>query len=129
MLSLKPNLKFNWVGLAVSYHLLGSYEQAIKVLSVYEQTLKDSSELPFELGELLMYRNSVWEESGDCEQALRDLDMIEKQVVDKMAWKEAKGALQPYSLLQRAFLNLITSALAAQVGPKGHCSQHGGLSC
>ena len=40
LLRLRPNLRQNWVGLAVAYHLNGNAAEAKKVLEHYETTLK-----------------------------------------------------------------------------------------
>lgn len=40
LLKLRPNLRQNWIALAVAYHLNGSLGEARKVLDHYESTLK-----------------------------------------------------------------------------------------
>ena len=40
LLRLRPNLRQNWVGLAVAYHLNGNLTESKKVLEHYETTLK-----------------------------------------------------------------------------------------
>lgn len=37
---MRPNLRSNWIGLAVAFHLNGSLVEAKKVLEHYEKTLK-----------------------------------------------------------------------------------------
>lgn len=40
LLRLRPNLRQNWIGLAVAYHLNGNLTEAKKVLEHYEASLK-----------------------------------------------------------------------------------------
>ena len=40
LLRLRPNLRSNWLGLAVAYHLNGQLGEAKKVLEHYEESLK-----------------------------------------------------------------------------------------
>ena len=40
LLRLRPNLRQNWIGLAVTYYLNGNLDEAKKVLEAYEKTLK-----------------------------------------------------------------------------------------
>ena len=42
LLRLRPNLRQNWVALAVAYHLNGEFDEARKVLERYESILKVS---------------------------------------------------------------------------------------
>jgi N-alpha-acetyltransferase 15/16, NatA auxiliary subunit len=40
LLKLRPNLRQNWIGLALAYHLNGNLGEAKKVLEQYERSLK-----------------------------------------------------------------------------------------
>lgn len=40
LLKLRPNLRQNWIGLALAYHLNGNLAEAWKVLEQYEHSLK-----------------------------------------------------------------------------------------
>ncbi len=40
LLKLRPNLRQNWIGLALAYHLNGNLAEAWKVLEQYERSLK-----------------------------------------------------------------------------------------
>jgi len=40
LLKLRPNLRQNWIALAVAYHLNGNLAEAKKVLEQYERILK-----------------------------------------------------------------------------------------
>ena len=42
LLKLRPNLRQNWIGLAVAYHLNGNLGEAKTVLEQYERSLKVS---------------------------------------------------------------------------------------
>ena len=86
MLKIRPANRMNWMGLAVSYHLLEQYDTAEKVLFAFEDSLKDVPDLDsvaYENSEMFMYKNLIIEESGD----------IRLRVLDKLAWKETKGKL------------------------------------
>ncbi|KAL1914904.1 uncharacterized protein VTP21DRAFT_7820 [Calcarisporiella thermophila] len=92
LLQLRPQNRPFWIGLAVSYHLLGKYDMAAKVLQSYEESLKETVKpYDFEHSELLMYHNMVIGESGDYEAALKHLNHIEGSICDKRAWKEKKA--------------------------------------
>jgi hypothetical protein len=40
LLKLRPNLRQNWIGLALAYHLNGNLAEARRVLEQYERSLK-----------------------------------------------------------------------------------------
>jgi len=40
LLKLRPNLRQNWIGLALAYHLNGNFIEARRVLEQYERSLK-----------------------------------------------------------------------------------------
>ncbi|KAJ3292600.1 N-alpha-acetyltransferase 16, NatA auxiliary subunit [Borealophlyctis nickersoniae] len=96
LLSLKPQNRMYWVGLAISYHLLQKYDTAVNVIAAFEDSLKDQPEgvIDFENSELLLYKNLILEESGDYNKALDDLAAIRTKVVDQRGWKEAKARIQ-----------------------------------
>eukprot|EP00184_Porphyridium_aerugineum_P000326 CAMPEP_0184699820 /NCGR_PEP_ID=MMETSP0313-20130426/5936_1 /TAXON_ID=2792 /ORGANISM="Porphyridium aerugineum, Strain SAG 1380-2" /LENGTH=933 /DNA_ID=CAMNT_0027158949 /DNA_START=48 /DNA_END=2849 /DNA_ORIENTATION=- len=95
ILNLKPNQKINWVAFALSYHLLGNFSSAIQVLETYEGTLKEGTQTeeedPYEVSELLMYKNMLYVEAGDYGKSLAHLISNKDKVVDKLAWKESKA--------------------------------------
>ncbi|KAI9202793.1 NMDA receptor-regulated protein 1-domain-containing protein [Polychytrium aggregatum] len=96
LIQLRSSNRLFWVGLAIAYHLLGNYDRAIDVLTTYEQCDAGAIEGPlaaFEISELLLYRNSLIEASGDLQRAYDDLEDIKRRVVDKQSWKQAKGRL------------------------------------
>lgn len=90
LLQLRPNNQRYWIGLAISYHLLGNYETAEKVLKTYEDTLKPGQP-NYEHSEMLLYHNLIIDESGNTEAALEHLDSIKSNVCDRRIWKEKRG--------------------------------------
>eukprot|EP00180_Rhodochaete_pulchella_P003806 Plantae.Rhodophyta-Rhodochaete_pulchella.ctg689.p1 GENE.Plantae.Rhodophyta-Rhodochaete_pulchella.ctg689~~Plantae.Rhodophyta-Rhodochaete_pulchella.ctg689.p1 ORF type:complete len:898 (-),score=168.67 Plantae.Rhodophyta-Rhodochaete_pulchella.ctg689:1252-3945(-) len=115
LLNLKPAQKNNWIGFALAHHLNGNYATALSVLDAYNGTLVGSSgegdEL-YETSELLLYKASIMEESGDFERALQHLEDIHPKVVDKISWREAKArmlvAVGRYSDAEVEWRKLIT---------------------
>ena len=92
MLQAKPALRQNWTALAVALHLNGDLDKAEDVLEKYEETLKQPpAKSDMEHAEALLYRNSIIAEAGDYERALRHLELIQKNALDKTAVKEAKA--------------------------------------
>ncbi|RIB24053.1 hypothetical protein C2G38_2134138 [Gigaspora rosea] len=90
LLQLRPNNQRYWIGLAISYHLLGNYETAEKVLKTYEDTLKPGQP-NYEHSEMLLYHNLIIDESGNTEAALEHLDSIKSNVCDRRIWKEKRA--------------------------------------
>eukprot|EP01114_Cavostelium_apophysatum_P002126 TRINITY_DN1184_c0_g1_i2.p1 TRINITY_DN1184_c0_g1~~TRINITY_DN1184_c0_g1_i2.p1 ORF type:complete len:462 (-),score=148.78 TRINITY_DN1184_c0_g1_i2:96-1481(-) len=96
ILTLRPASRQNWIAFAVGEHLAGKYSSALRVLNEYESemTTAPSEEMkPYEISEVLLYKNMIIEESGDLKGALEHLDKSEKKVVDKLALKEKRAEL------------------------------------
>ncbi|CAG8494448.1 1112_t:CDS:10, partial [Scutellospora calospora] len=91
LLQLRPNNQRYWIGLAISYHLLGNYETAEKVLEKYEETLKPSQANYYEHSEMLLYHNLIIEESDNTEAALKHLESIKDNICDRRTWKEKRA--------------------------------------
>ncbi|KAF9551479.1 N-alpha-acetyltransferase 16, NatA auxiliary subunit [Mortierella hygrophila] len=92
LLELRPQNRQYWVAVAIGYQLLGKPELGVKVLTTYEETLKDLPSTPdYEHSEMLLYHNTLLEETGDFQVALDHLDTIEKQVCDRKAIKEKRA--------------------------------------
>ncbi|KAG0000692.1 N-alpha-acetyltransferase 16, NatA auxiliary subunit [Entomortierella chlamydospora] len=93
LLELKPQNRQFWIGLAIAYHMMGKPDLGIKVLAAFEETLKD--EIPakpdYEHSEMLLYHNSLIQETGDIQAALDHLETLEKHVCDKKAIKEKRA--------------------------------------
>ena len=47
ILKIRPNLRRNWVALAVAYHLNGNLPETLSVLEHYERTLKVRSSVQY----------------------------------------------------------------------------------
>ncbi|KAF9138665.1 N-alpha-acetyltransferase 16, NatA auxiliary subunit [Mortierella sp. GBA39] len=92
LLELRPQNRQFWIGLAIAYHMMGKPDLGIKVLTTYEETLKDVPAKPdYEHSEMLLYHNSMLEETGDFQAALDHLDTIEKHVCDRTALREKRA--------------------------------------
>ncbi|KAI8807981.1 NMDA receptor-regulated protein 1-domain-containing protein [Cladochytrium replicatum] len=96
LFKLRATQRMNWVGLAIAYHLLGKLDTAEKILTSFEETLKDSQDgntVDFEQSEMMLYRNMIIEETGDFQRALDDLEASEKKILDKLTFREIKARL------------------------------------
>ncbi|KAI1320538.1 N-alpha-acetyltransferase 16, NatA auxiliary subunit [Mortierella claussenii] len=92
LLELRPQNRQYWVALAIAYQLQGKPELGVKVLTAYEETLKDLPSTPdYEHSEMLLYHNTLLEEAGEIQQALAHLEIIENQVCDRKAIKEKRA--------------------------------------
>ncbi len=90
LLTLKPNAKINWMAFALSRHMNGELDGAVKVIDTYMGTLTEgSAELGrcFDSSELALYKNSILAEMPDnYKEALHHLSVCEGVVVDRGAW-------------------------------------------
>lgn len=95
LLTVRPNQRNNWIGFAVSHHLLGNHSTAITVLDSYYNTLNQSNETEdqYETSELLLYKNLIMEESGQYSEALAHLESVAKKLVDPLSVRECKVRL------------------------------------
>jgi tetratricopeptide (TPR) repeat protein len=94
MLQAKPFLRQNWTALAVAYHLGGFLESAEDILKRFEETLKQPPlRSDSEHSELVYYRNSIIEETGQLERALEHLESIFKLNLDRTGIMEARARL------------------------------------
>ncbi|KAI1334949.1 NMDA receptor-regulated protein 1-domain-containing protein [Xylariaceae sp. FL0016] len=92
MLQARPQLRQNWTALAVAHHLSGDLAQAEKVLTTYEDSLKNPpSKTDYENSEAVMYKNSVIAEMGDYQRALDHLESISKRSLDHLAVMELRA--------------------------------------
>ncbi|PPQ74960.1 hypothetical protein CVT24_010284 [Panaeolus cyanescens] len=87
LLRLRPNLRQNWVALAVAYHLNGNLDEAKRVIEQYLYSLKNVPNYDVELSETLLYYVNILEQSGDLSGALSELDTKSKSraIVDRTA--------------------------------------------
>lgn len=106
LLTVRPNQRNNWIGFALSYHLLGNFSTAVSVLDTYHKTISQSNddeddreyennppEDRYETSELLLYKNMILEESGAYSEALAHLDDVSDKLVDRIAVLETKARL------------------------------------
>ncbi|SCV04819.1 LAMI_0H19526g1_1 [Lachancea mirantina] len=90
----------NWTSLAIAYDLNGQNEEAVNILTKFEELAagKLGTTEAFEHSECLMYKNDVLfklagQDSQKLEEALKNLEQIKDQVFDKYAWYERKAAI------------------------------------
>lgn len=92
MVMSKPQIRQNWTGLAIAYHLAGNLAEAENVLTKYEETLKQPPpKSDIENSEAILYKNYILGESGDYEKALEHLEAISKVALDRVAILEARA--------------------------------------
>lgn len=92
MLTAKPQVRQNWTGLAVAYHLSGDLKAAENLLNTYEGTLKSPPpKTDIEHSEAALYRNTLIAEMGEFERALEDLERIAKSSLDRTAIMEMRA--------------------------------------
>ncbi|KAJ6846813.1 N-alpha-acetyltransferase 15, NatA auxiliary subunit [Iris pallida] len=96
LLTLKPNLRMNWIGFAVAHHLNSNCSKAVEILEAYEGTLEDDyppDSERYEHGEMLLYKISLLEECGFIDRALEEMHKKESRIVDKLAFKEQMASI------------------------------------
>ncbi|KAI0341366.1 N-terminal acetyltransferase A, auxiliary subunit [Trametopsis cervina] len=95
LLRIRPNLRSNWIGLAVAYHLHGNLVEAKKVLEHYEVILKNIPDYDIEHSEVLLYHIRVLEDLGEYGEALNLLDVNAKSraIIDRVSIMEYRARL------------------------------------
>eukprot|EP00698_Gefionella_okellyi_P005500 TRINITY_DN15029_c0_g1_i1.p1 TRINITY_DN15029_c0_g1~~TRINITY_DN15029_c0_g1_i1.p1 ORF type:complete len:739 (+),score=130.85 TRINITY_DN15029_c0_g1_i1:209-2218(+) len=88
----KPAQRNHWLGFAMAHHLAGNCNMALQIIDVYEKTIEQQKESPFELSELLTYKNMILEESGNAKAALDHLKSSQK-ILDKLFLMETEARL------------------------------------
>lgn len=92
MLQARSGLRQSWTALAVAHHLAGDLAEAERVLTAYEETLKNPpSKTDFENSEAVMYKNSLIAEQGNIEKALEHLTAAGKHNLDRLAVLELRA--------------------------------------
>ncbi|KAJ5777968.1 N-terminal acetyltransferase A complex subunit n.t1.c1 [Penicillium odoratum] len=92
MLQARPGVRQNWTALAIAHHLSGDLEEAEKVLTTYEDTLKGTPPIAdMEHSEAVLYKNSIIAESGNLERALEHLEKVGYRCTDVLAVMEMKA--------------------------------------
>ncbi|CAF3920737.1 unnamed protein product, partial [Rotaria magnacalcarata] len=96
LFNLKPGQRQSWIGFAMSYHLLGDFDMAQSVLEEFRKTQQDrpapAPDKPYdnEHSEFLLYQNLVLRESGQYDDALRHIQVHEKDIYNKLELAEIK---------------------------------------
>ncbi|KAJ5899053.1 NMDA receptor-regulated protein 1 [Penicillium taxi] len=92
MLQARPSLRQNWTALAIAHHLSGDLQEAEKVLTTFEETLKEKPPLTdMEHSEALLYKNSIIAETGNIERALEHLEKVGYRCTDVLVVMETKA--------------------------------------
>lgn len=92
MLQARPGIRQNWTALAIAHHLAGDLEEAEKILTTYEETLKETPPVAdMENSEALLYKNTIIAESGNLERALEHLEKVGYRCTDVLAVMEMKA--------------------------------------
>tara|TARA_R110002060_G_scaffold4717_1_gene7356 strand:+ start:436 stop:1215 length:780 start_codon:yes stop_codon:yes gene_type:complete len=92
MLQARSGLRQSWTALAVAHHLNGDLAEAERVLTAYEDTLKNPPlKTDFENSEAVMYKNSLIAEQGNIQQAFDHLQSAGKYNLDRLAVQELRA--------------------------------------
>jgi tetratricopeptide (TPR) repeat protein len=92
MLQARSGVRQSWTALAVAHHLNGDLAEAERVLTAYEESLKNPpSKTDFENSEAVMYKNSLIAEQGDIEKALEHLESAGRHNLDRLAVLELRA--------------------------------------
>ncbi|KAJ5570131.1 N-terminal acetyltransferase A complex subunit n.t1.c1 [Penicillium hispanicum] len=92
MLQARPGFRQNWTALAIAHHLSGDLAEAEKVLTTYEETLKETPPVAdMEHSEATLYKNTIIAESGNLERALEHLEKFGYRCTDVLAVMEMKA--------------------------------------
>lgn len=95
LLKNKATQRFNWVSLALAFHLCGRHTRALDVLRAYEgtQDASSESETAYEKSELALYRVEVLADAGLLERALEALGEGDRVIVDRTGSLEWRAEL------------------------------------
>ncbi|CAK7268680.1 hypothetical protein SEPCBS57363_003218 [Sporothrix epigloea] len=75
MLLARPQPRQNWTALAIARHLDGNLVEAERILTTYEETLKNPpGKSDIEHSEAILYKNRIIAETGDIQRALNHLE-------------------------------------------------------
>lgn len=92
MLQARPAFRQNWTALAIAHHLAGDLEEAEKVLTTYEETLKTPPPVAdMEHSEAVLYKNTIMAEAGKVDKALEHLESVGYRCTDVLAVMEMKA--------------------------------------
>lgn len=89
----QAGFRANWTSLAVAQHLNKNYGEAVSTLSKIEGLIKEHlTDLDrVEHSECLLYKNSILNEVGDFDKALKALDEDEPEIKDKLSVLEYRA--------------------------------------
>ncbi|KAH9849573.1 NMDA receptor-regulated protein 1a [Lenzites betulinus] len=95
LLRLRPQLRQNWIALAVAYHLHGNLTESKNILAQFERIVKNVPDYDIELSEVLLYHVRVLEDLGEYKEALALLDTHAKSrmIIDRVAIMEFRARL------------------------------------
>ncbi|OJT12705.1 N-alpha-acetyltransferase 16, NatA auxiliary subunit [Trametes pubescens] len=130
LLRLRPQLRQNWIALAVAYHLSGNILEAKHVLEQFERIVKNVPDYDVEMSEILLYHVRVLEELGEHTEALALLDTSAKSraIIDRVAIMEFRARLLSKlgsSEAQQAWQGLIDQNADSYDYYKGFLSNNG----
>ena len=91
MLAMKPNVRLNWLGYAISHHVNGNVQLALDILNQYMETLEKGRKGSYDDSEMCFYRNALLEEMGDLNKCLAALEEDQEMMVDRLLWKCKKA--------------------------------------
>ncbi|KAI0659393.1 NMDA receptor-regulated protein 1a [Cubamyces menziesii] len=95
LLRLRPQLRQNWIALAVAYTLIGNLTEAKHVLEQFERIVKNVPDYDVEMSEVLLYHVRILEDLGEDTEALALLDSSAKSrmIVDRVAIMEHRARI------------------------------------
>ncbi|KAJ3104096.1 N-alpha-acetyltransferase 16, NatA auxiliary subunit [Phlyctochytrium planicorne] len=95
LITMKTQMKSFWLSLAVAFYLNKSYQFSLETLTHYHDIFQVIVEpnSAYENSEVALFKAFVMEQMGDLKGALEFLNKLEKEVVDKKSWREAKARL------------------------------------
>ncbi|EGC38306.1 hypothetical protein DICPUDRAFT_149048 [Dictyostelium purpureum] len=91
LLKLQPSIKSHWIGLIITYHLMGQQKAAFSILEKFFDILDDKEKTGLRYSELLLYKCMLLDEMQEYDQALNILVKEEKIILDKL-WAKQKQA-------------------------------------
>ncbi|RNA23874.1 N-alpha-acetyltransferase auxiliary subunit [Brachionus plicatilis] len=89
LLQLRPTQRVSWIGYAMSYHLLKDHSIANNILEEFNKTQPKT--IDFEMSELLLYQNKIYQEAKLFEKSIKHLDDNKNFILDKLCLLEKKA--------------------------------------
>ncbi|KAI9324644.1 NMDA receptor-regulated protein 1-domain-containing protein [Zopfochytrium polystomum] len=95
LILVRPQVKHYWIGLAVSFQLIGNYDAALTTLQHYYDMFMTYVEpnVAYENSEVHLYRAALLGEAGKDKEALEYLAKFESKILDKKGMKELRAKL------------------------------------